>query len=87
MEIDPSHIPENRYNPVLDSDFVHVDDIINSESGYLNGFPVRYITIDRQAVAARNVGEIHRSITLRREREERARVATEGLSLRLAAAV
>lgn len=87
MDTHPTpHIPENRYNPILDGDFVHNDDITSSEMGILNGFPVRYITVDRQAIADRNTRGIHKSIASRKAREQREQQATAELTKKLAKA-
>lgn len=56
------------YNPMLDGDFYHNNDLTDNGQA-LNA--VRFITVDYEAAARRNLGYIRENITARLKREEK----------------
>lgn len=57
-----------EYNPVIDGDYYHNDDIVR-EPGLFRGLEVTVVTVDYEAVAKRNIGYIQENIAARRKRE------------------
>lgn len=66
------------FNPIIDGDFVHNDDRHDAGRA-LNA--VRFITIDYDAVAARNVELIRANIARRKKREAKGAIVAATLMM------
>ena len=62
------------YNPLLDGDYFHNDDVKVLGPATIRGQEldrIKLVTFDKDKVVARNIGYIRESIALRKAREEK----------------